>query len=213
MFHSFKKWYDDWMWNQHCQYRYGRGAKHIALNYNDCEMVVWNEDEATEIDQHPNSIHYNRKLINEWKNAERNTVTAPDQYRFVPNIIVNEGLLEMGLRDTGESSSTNLVYVFGDDATPSEDVADTQLNNKVHTESFASKGERGMVTASRTGRYLMPVRASDYTGNIAEAGLATGTAPEGADELITHYTFGTITISALQIMQALTTIVYKNGTV
>ena len=121
------------------------------------------------------------------------------------------GLLKIADGDFGINTS-GLNYIFGDSAT-AEAPGNTAMGNKVLAKSFASAGDKATITATKTGKYLMPVTSVDYTGDIKEAGLATGITPPSTGTLITRYTFPTVTVSSPVLLTALTTIVYKNGTV
>jgi len=203
----------DNLWSKLCEKRYGvPNPVHLSLQYDKCDMILWNQDELPSDVVDNATIDNVQPLIDEYLSAEnKHTVIAPVQWEQGFNILVDDGLNEMAKRDTAESTTTNLFYLFGSNGT-AEVAGDSALNTQVLAKSFASAGSRGVITASKTGKYLMPVSSSDYTGAVREAGLATGNNPP-TDVLITRYTFPLVTIAAPQLLTAITTIVYKNGTV
>jgi len=211
VFEKYIKRINDYFWNRLVQQRYGLpDASHLSLQYDRCDMVLWNKEDVPEL-LDKCTIPRFEKLFNEWLNAEnKKTVICPIQHEFDYNILVDVGLVEVAKGYGTDDTATN--YIFGDTAT-GELPADTALGNKVLAKAFSAAGDKGTTIASKTAKYLMPVTSADYIGDIKEAGLATGTTPPSTGTLLTHYTFGTVTIAAPALLTAITTIVYKNGTV
>lgn len=200
---------DDWVWNHQVKKRFGiPHAIHMVVKTDECQMVLWHEDDVPELFARPNDISLHEKLIAEWKQAARNTVAKPLKYIRKFNIITNDGISDISKNRTGETTNTNLWYLYGDASSPAEDLGDHALNNKVFGASFASKGSRASING--TEKYLMPILYTDYVGAIREAGLATGPTPP-TDILLTHYTFPLVTIATSTLLTALTTITNRNG--
>ena len=174
-------------------------------------MVLWNKLDVPELVDDCTIPRF-ESLFNEWQSAEnKGTVINPIQHESAYNILVDVGLVEIADGDFGTGTS-GINYLFGSNAT-AEAAGDTSLGTQVLAKSFASAGDKATISASKTGKYLMPVTSADYTGDIKEAGLATGNNPPTTGTLITHYTFPTVTVSSPTLLTAITTIVYRNGTV
>jgi len=211
VFENYIKRITDYIWNYQVKKRYPiPNASHLSLQYDRIDMVLWNKEDVPDL-LDKCTIPRFELLFNEWQNAEnKKTVICPVQHEISYNILVDVGLVEIAKGYGTDDTPTN--YIFGDSTTTAA-AGDTALGNKVLAKAFSAEGDKGTTIASKTSKYLMPVTSVDYTGDIKEAGLATGTTPPSTGTLLTHYNFGTVTIASPSLLTAITTIVYKNGTV
>lgn len=212
MFDDLIKKVTDNLWNYHVKKRYGLpNASHLSLQYDRCDMILWDKADVPYFEDGI-TIPKFESVVNEYLNAEnKRTTVIPKQWEKVDNIIVDVGLVKIAKGEFG-SGDSGINYLFGSNAT-GEDPSDDSLGTQVLAKSFDSAGDKATIDAQKTSKYLMPVTSADYTGDIKEAGLATGNNPPSTGVLITHYTFPTVTVSSPSLLTAITTALYRNGTV
>lgn len=210
-----------------CKDLFGFGAEHLTLDYSNWNRSLWHKEDMKILQEKPKkTLEVLDKVWMEIANTDRNTTIKPifselklgipSVHKSLiyneknPNIIPTSGLVEIGARGTGETSTTTgTTHGAVGSGTTTEALADKTLETELDRKEFDTDGTRAM--SGTTERYGLAFSRSDFTSDvtITEGGLLTKLS---GGELVAHILGTGITVTTGRIFTMQVDITHINGT-